>query len=319
VGPPPRGGCGRPTAWTHLPQRLPNTLRLPLRLLREVDEPLVERSLLRSGRLRLAPDDPIERLQGPPHRAQAVAEDGPPACHPFLEQRLGPLDEARQHAHAVAQQPAVGRVMDGGLDHRRVHPQLARSRHLGLLGQKGDPVEQRLQRRRTDGVRPAQEGRIVRHAPEIDPREPAQHQGVRHALFCLCEAPAIQMLDHEQTQENFPRRGVAPMDGGQPVAPRQVGAYLAVELVVVEQAVEVHEHGVGLVREFGHAGEHILCVVVVDEHRSASSGLSLLLASVAVYHLTPSSDPAKLRVYPLYFAPQNSTRACYELEYRWMN
>jgi hypothetical protein len=56
------------------------------------------------------------------------------------------------------------------------------------------------------------------------------------------------------------------MDGSQAVAPRAVAADPGVELVV-----ERHQDGVGLVGEFGHAGEDILGLGAVDEPAAASS------------------------------------------------
>src|SRR5258707_6923313 len=106
------------------------------------------------------------------------------------------------------------------------------------------------------------------------------------------------MLDHEQAQESFPRRGVAPMDGGQTVTPGQVGAYLLVEHVVVEQAVEVDQHRIGLVGQFRDAGKDIFRRIAVDEHGAGSSWPMPSSGSATFYHLPPTTSPFNSGVVP---------------------
>jgi hypothetical protein len=57
-------------------ERLPDELRLPQRLLADLDQALVEWPLLGDGRVRLTTDDALERLQGAPHHPHPVAEEG---------------------------------------------------------------------------------------------------------------------------------------------------------------------------------------------------------------------------------------------------
>jgi hypothetical protein len=56
----------------------------------------------------------------------------------------------------------------------------------------------------------------------------------------------------------------------EPIAPRQVAARLLIQTVVVEQAIELDEHRVGLAGEFRHTGKDILGLLAVEEHSSAS-------------------------------------------------
>src|SRR5439155_20611164 len=60
------------------------------------------------------------------------------------ERRSRALDEPTQHAHAVEQQRAIGRIVDGGGDNRAVDAQLAPTRHLQAARQLGHSIEQAM-------------------------------------------------------------------------------------------------------------------------------------------------------------------------------
>ncbi len=79
------------------------------------------------------------------------------------------------------------------------------------------------------------------------------------------------------------------MDRREPIAVGQVGPHLLVELVVVEQAVQLDEHRVGLVGQLGHPREDIFGVVAVDEHGEASLSPMALSSSKSFYHLPRAS------------------------------
>ena len=80
-----------------------------------------------------------------------------------LEHLAGVVDQAREHAHPIGQQAAVGRVVNGRLDHGGVDPQLAPARHLEAARQLGHAVQQSMQRLGLHQVGPAQQRRVVRH------------------------------------------------------------------------------------------------------------------------------------------------------------
>jgi hypothetical protein len=60
------------------------------------------------------------------------------------------------------------------------------------------------------------------------------------------------------------------MDRGQPLAVGQVPVHLLVELVVVQQPLQLHQHRVGLVGQLGHPGEDIFTWIAIDQHTGAS-------------------------------------------------
>lgn len=229
-----------------------------------------ERTLLLSGFFPLDAANPVDLLEEPPDGSSTAAKGVAHVRQGFLHQRPRPLDEPIQDANAVAEQATVGRMVDRGLHTGAVDPELAGTGDLGLFGQQGGTVNQGLQRRRADGLRPARQGGFAGYPLEVHPHKPAQDQRVGDPLDGFLVAPGIQVLDHQQPEQHLGRRRVPTMHGRQPVAAGQVCLHLLVERVVIQQLIQLDEDGIGLVREFRHPREHIFWVVAVDEHRNAS-------------------------------------------------
>jgi hypothetical protein len=139
------------------------------------------------------------RLEGP------LAEIRGRAQH-----RLGAPHQPAQHAHAVVEQAAVAGVVDGGLDHRAVEPQLAPGGHLEVAGQRHHPLVERGERRRGDHPGPAQQRRVGRHLLLVDPAELAQRQAAADEMLELLVAPTMEPLDHQQAHDGLDRRAGAP-------------------------------------------------------------------------------------------------------------
>lgn len=89
----------------------------------------------------------------------------------------------------------------------------------------------------TDRLRPAEQGGVVWHALEIDPRKPAQHQTIGDPLLGFLETPAVEVFDHEQPRQHLLWGGMAPMDGRQAIPVHQIGAHLRIQLIVIKQAI----------------------------------------------------------------------------------
>jgi hypothetical protein len=267
------------------------------RLLGDLQQPRVQPALRFGGILALAAAHPVDLLEDTSRAAHPAAEDVTDARERLLHERLRPLDQAGQHAHPVAKQPAVGRMVNGGLDTGAINAQLARAADLGLLGQPRRAVGEGLEGLRTDGLRPAQQGRLVGHVLEIGAAEPAQDQRIGHPLHGLLVTPRIEMPHDEQAREDLGGRRVPTMDQREAVAVGEVGAHLLIQLVVVEQPVQLDEHGIGLVSEFRHPGEHVFGGIAVDEH----PGASVISAGGPSFDHLP---PAPIRMNPAFGAPK---------------
>jgi hypothetical protein len=73
------------------------------------------------------------------------------------------------------------------------------------------------------------------------------------------------------------------------VALGKVNAQLRVRLVVVEEAIQLDEHWIGLASGLGRTRKDIIGVVAVDEHGEASVSALFPSASAPFYHVPPWS------------------------------
>jgi hypothetical protein len=56
------------------------------------------------------------------------------------------------------------------------------------------------------------------------------------------------------------------MHQGQPIALSQIGSYLPIQLVILQQLIQRFEHRIALLRHFRHPRKHIFWVITVYEH-----------------------------------------------------
>ena len=110
----------------------------------------------------------------PAGAARAVTEGFAAKLGDAGQDGLGSLEQARDHAHAIAQQGAVARMMDVGLNDRAIDTQFTPTRHLQLTGEGDDMIKELMQGIRRDEIGPAHEGRIIGNRFQIDPTELAQ-------------------------------------------------------------------------------------------------------------------------------------------------
>ena len=130
--------------------------------------------------------------------------------HGLLHQFPGTHHRPRQHPHPIGQQTIVTGCTDVALHHRAIRAQLATLRHPALCGQLNDPFLEFLQGLRLNEVRPADQGRVIRHILQIYPAERSQTQAISHRSLRLFIAVAIQPLHHQHPQHHLHRRRVPP-------------------------------------------------------------------------------------------------------------
>src|SRR5262249_21165351 len=112
-----------------LPQGRYDLPTLAHHLFRRLDQLRIQRLLLRLLLLHFAAELPMERLSDAAGRAQARAAGLLNVGKVITNQRFGALDETGEHAHAIDEQTAVGRMVNGGLHTGRIQAQLAPFRH----------------------------------------------------------------------------------------------------------------------------------------------------------------------------------------------
>ena len=247
-------------------QRLLHLLGLLHDLLRQGEQLLIA-GLHVLGGLLAAPAGRINELLGhAPDAAGAIAEHAAGCGDGRLEQRFGALNRAREHADPVGEQRTIDGIMDVRGDDGAIQAQLAAAGDVLLTGQGDDVIEQPLEGRRLNEVGPAQQRGIVGHARRVDAAELAQDEAVADPLLGLFVAPVIQVLDDQQAQDDLDGRG-GPAEGGRArIAASKIGFDGLEELIVVEQGVELGEHGIGLHAQGGNMIKQIDRVVPVAQH-----------------------------------------------------
>jgi len=150
-----------------------------------------------------APPQGLGELAHPaPGRAAAVPKRGPTRSAARLEAPHQPADRA----HRLLQQVGVGRVVDVGLHHRGVHPQLAGAQQLvagELAQQRGVELADDL---RAGTAHELAEGGGVRDGlVQRDAAEPAPRDRVADLLTQALIAQAVPVLEVEQAQQGRDR------------------------------------------------------------------------------------------------------------------
>ncbi len=269
-------------------ERRHHPLSLAHRLPGHIQEPPIQPTLLLGSLLAFLAAHPMDLLEQPTDRSQMAAKRQAPT--PYLgyllrHQRFCPAQQTGEHAHAVTQQSTVGGVVNGGLHAGTIHPQLAGGRDVGLPRETPDAVDQRLQRLRLHGVRPAQQRGLVRNPLEIDAHKPAQDQRVGDPFHRLLVTPRVEMLNHQQAQNHLGGGRVPSMHQRETIPVSKIVAHVLIEVVVVEQSIKLDEYRIGLIGQFRHAREDIFGIILVDEHHAASFSAN---AAGATLHLTTS-------------------------------
>src|SRR5512135_1886164 len=86
-------------------------------------------------------------------------------------------------------------------------------------------------------------------------------------ISTVSSGTAVEPHDHEHAEDHLDRCGAAAVDGGQGVAPSQIGADAGEQLVIIEEAIELGQLGLELQPELGDEAEEIDGIVAVAEHR----------------------------------------------------
>ena len=117
----------------------------------------------------------MELLGDAAHAPGPAAEGALAQLGACAEHRFGQVEQAANHAHAIANECTVSRRMDVCFDDRAVDTQLATARDLELGRQFDHAVIDLLQRVRPNEFGPADQRGIVGHSLEVDTAELAQH------------------------------------------------------------------------------------------------------------------------------------------------
>src|SRR5215216_3241276 len=159
-------------------------------------------------------------------------------------------------------------MMDVGLYHHRVHPQLPPTGDLQRTGQLHRPIVEGTERLGTDRVCPTDEGGIVGSTLQVEPTELPQDDRIGDEAFGLLVAPSIESLHDEHPQDHLYRSGVPPEPRRVGVAPSEVGFHRLKQHIVIEKPIEVSQLRLHLQPKFGNHLEEIHGIIAVDNHRA---------------------------------------------------
>jgi len=87
------------------------------------------------------------------------------------------------------------------------------------------------------------------------------------------------MLHDQQAENGLGWRGMAAMDGRQPIALHQIAAHLLKQAIIIEQAIELAQHRVYPGGEFGHAGKDVFGRIAIHEHGEPPQARVLLYST----------------------------------------
>jgi hypothetical protein len=135
--------------------------------------------------------------------------------------------------------------VDSGRDDGAVEAQLPAASHPILACQIDDMIEQLLQGGGLDQGGPADEGGRVGHTAGIHATELAEDQAVTDPLLGVLGAPVIEVLDDQHAEDDLHGGGGPPKGGGAWEAAHQILFDALEELIVVQQGIELGEHGIG--------------------------------------------------------------------------
>ncbi len=71
------------------------------------------------------------------------------------------------------------------------------------------------------------------------------------------------MFEDQQTQQHFHRGRMSPMHQGGAIPLAKVGSHLLVQRVIIQQAVQLPEDRIDLLRQLGHRRKHIFALIKV--------------------------------------------------------
>ena len=113
------------------------------------------------------------------------------------------MHAADQHPHPVAQQAAVGRIMDIAFNHRGVDTHFAPLHHLPGLGDLHDPVVYLLDHSRSKCNPPASHGLGIGHLASANAGEVAVHQVGADFTLQNHVTPIAHVLEDQQAQHHL--------------------------------------------------------------------------------------------------------------------
>src|SRR5215204_425069 len=157
-------------------------------------------------------------------------------------------------------------MVDVGLHHRAINPELPAAGDLQRAGQLNGAFVERGDGLGADHVRPADEGGVVGNLLQIKAAELAQNYGLVDEALGLLVAEVVEPLYYEHPQDHLHGRRMPSTPAGVGMAFEEIGLHEVEEFVVIEQSIKVGELRFELEVELGDQLEEVHGVVPIYYH-----------------------------------------------------
>jgi hypothetical protein len=149
-----------------------------------------------------------------------------------------------QHAHPIRQERAIRRIVNGGLDHGRVHAQPPPPHDPPLPGDRNQALKELRERRPVNELGQPDQGLGVGDPLARDAAERAVDEVGPDLALALVKAPVEEVLEHEHAQRHRGRRSWAAPPRTERPTPREGLHHHVEQALVLQFGVDAPEHRV---------------------------------------------------------------------------
>jgi hypothetical protein len=180
------------------------------------------------------PEDPAS------HAPRPIAQRHDAIGH----RRAQPLQRPCQHANPIGQERATGRIVDVGLDDRRVDAEPPAADHVPLAADRHQARQQRLEGRPVEDLGEPDQGLGVWDPLAFHPAERAVDEVGSDLTLALVKAPVEEVFEHEHPQSHRGRRPWAASPRAERPTPVESLHHHVEQALVLQRGVNAPEHGV---------------------------------------------------------------------------
>jgi hypothetical protein len=186
--------------------------------------------------------------------------------------RAEPLQRPGQHAHAIGQERAVGRIVDIGLDHGGVDTEPSAADDVPLVGDRHQARQQLLERRPVEDLGEPDQGLGIGDPLALDAAEGAVDEVGPDFALALVKAPVKEVLEHEHSQSHRGRRARAAPTLTQWTTPREGLHHHVDQTLDLQLGIDAPEDGVPKLLAVGQQHLDKAPLGVRDSNHGVSGG-----------------------------------------------
>jgi hypothetical protein len=218
-----------------------------------------------------------------------------------------PLQRPGQHADAIRQEGAVGRIVDVRLDHGRVDAQPPPAHDAPLAGDHHQARQKRLQRRAVEDLGEPDQGLRVGDAFALDAAEGSVDEVGPDLALALVKASVEQMREHKHPEDDGGRGPGPAATLTERMAPAERLHHHVEQALVLQLGADTPKHGVPQLLAVGQQHLDKAPLGVCETNHEVSGGSEerepgcLVIASTDIshdHHPTRRMESTKMRMRP---------------------